>query len=147
MGGFLGGIYLTIAFGLLVFQFALFYKLWIMTGNIKELLVTNAELSAHVKILTKYFCEKEYIKFNHGVLALKGVTYTQDGSNVKFSDGLEGKIHTNVDGTAYFYTENKDQLLYENIDFARNALYDHLTENGENPKGFITKRTRGITSL
>ena len=91
MNGFLGGIYLTIAFGLLVFQFALFYKLWIMTGNIKELLVTNAELSAHVKILTKYFCEKEYIKFNHGVLALKGVTYTQDGSNVKFQMDLKVK--------------------------------------------------------
>ena len=133
---------------LTVLNIILFFKIWGMTNDMRQVKKTMDSLTDNVKLLSKHFCEEEYVRLHDGILKAKGITYVQDGNTITFSDGVVGAIYPgDVSNLVSFHTENKDRLFYENMDLAINALYEYLTTKEECKRGFVEKHIGGTTIL
>ena len=131
---------------LAVLNIILFFKIWGMTNDMQQVKKITDSLTDNVKLLSKHFCEEEYVRLHDGILKAKGITYVKNGNTITFSDGVVGTIHPH-DNISYFQTDRKDLLFYKNSNFTANALYEYLTTKEECKIGFVEKRVGGTPIL
>ena len=111
-----------------VLQIILFFKIWGMTNDLKSVARTNdlAELIRNSNLLAKHFCKDEYIKACGYSLESKGISYTNQGNKITFSDGKQGTLLDDK----YMYPiriDNNDELHYNTEEQACAALHEYLT--------------------
>ena len=146
---------LFVVFGVL--QIILFFKIWVMTNNIKDVVVTmnkltrNSNISIETieaiknnmdimlknsNISTRHLCKEEYLRSHNYSLESKGITYiesrSKDRTQIIFSDKVQGEIkfgtNSKTNLTQYsIFTGDNYELIYEDRGCAINALHEYIT--------------------
>ena len=130
-----------VVFGIL--QIILFFKIWLMTNDTKEILNNMNKQTECLNLLTTHFCKEEYIKSCNYSLKSKGITCVVDGYKVTYSDGVVGELKQNgSNATAIrysFLTDDNYQLMYKTRDLVCAALHEYLTNKNEVKAGLVKK--------
>lgn len=135
------GLTLVIGIVMLVFgilQIILFFKLWGMTNDVKSIknhLISQLGTKTHSQI------SNSPSKPVPGVIKTNGVTYTVTGKDVEYSDGIKGTLKTYPGySECGVITDDGFELLYNDVYYASEALYQYITKKTECPKGLYEKR-------
>lgn len=130
-----------IVFGVL--QIILFFKLWGMTNDMKDVVINMNLLVRNSNTTTKHLCRDEYIKLCDYSLESKGITCVVENFKVIFSDGTSGELEevkSSYSGNIYGVVTDDNQLLvYVDIDDACAALHEYLASKNELQKNLFRK--------
>lgn len=137
----MAGITLLVSIILIVFgvlQIILFFKLWGMTNDVRLLknhLLSQLGAKPHSQ------ASSSPSEPTPGVIKNNGVTYTVTGKDVEYSDGIKGVLKTYPGyPECGVITDDGFELLYNDVFYASEALYQYITKKIESPKGLYEKR-------
>ena len=135
------GITLLVSIILIVFgvlQIILFFKLWGMTNDVRSLknhLISQLGAKPHTQASTS---PSEPVP---GVIKNNGISYTVTGKDVEYSDGTKGSLKTYPGyPECGVITDDGFELLYNDVYYASEALYQYITKKTESPNGLYEKR-------
>ena len=135
------GITLLVSIILIVFgvlQIILFFKLWGMTNDVRSLknhLISQLGAKPHTQASTS---PSEPVP---GVIKNNGISHTVTGKDVEYSDGTKGSLKTYPGyPECGVITDDGFELLYNDVYYASEALYQYITKKTESPNGLYEKR-------